>query len=112
MLIAISRLEDYRHDVWDVSAGSLLGLSMAYYSYRRYFPSPWSRRAGEPVGLAEDEARAFGNKMRADEEAAIGAVGDFELDDFDDEEDGMGREKSEDEERRPLQHVERGGDTP
>ncbi|KAL9622688.1 MAG: hypothetical protein Q9160_002998 [Pyrenula sp. 1 TL-2023] len=112
VLIAISRLEDYRHDIWDVSAGSLLGLSMAYYSYRRYFPSPWSRRAGAPLGLAEEEeARAFGNKMRTDEEAAIGAAGDFELDDFD-EEDGTAREKSEDEERMLLQHTNRDADPP
>lgn len=37
--IAISRLEDYRHDVFDVTCGSLLGMLMAYFSYRRYYPS-------------------------------------------------------------------------
>ncbi|KAI9765425.1 MAG: hypothetical protein M1840_007383 [Geoglossum simile] len=37
-LIAISRCEDYRHDVYDVTFGSLLGYSVAYFSYRRYYP--------------------------------------------------------------------------
>jgi diacylglycerol diphosphate phosphatase / phosphatidate phosphatase len=37
--IAISRLEDYRHDVFDVTCGSFLGMLMAYFSYRRYYPS-------------------------------------------------------------------------
>lgn len=39
VLIAISRLEDYRHDVFDVIAGSTLGMAFAYWSYRRYFSS-------------------------------------------------------------------------
>src|SRR5437763_1473157 len=29
-LIAISRLEDYRHDVFDVTVGSILGMALAY----------------------------------------------------------------------------------
>lgn len=36
-LIAMSRLADYRHDVFDVTCGSLLGMSVAYLSYRRYY---------------------------------------------------------------------------
>ncbi|KAI1979113.1 hypothetical protein LOZ53_000381 [Ophidiomyces ophidiicola] len=35
----MSRLADYRHDVYDVTCGALLGLSMAYFTYRRYYPS-------------------------------------------------------------------------
>lgn len=38
-MIAISRCEDYRHDVYDVTIGSLLGMSLGYFSYRRYYPS-------------------------------------------------------------------------
>ncbi|KIW29780.1 uncharacterized protein PV07_05568 [Cladophialophora immunda] len=34
-LVAMSRLADYRHDIWDVSSGSLLGLVIAYTTYRR-----------------------------------------------------------------------------
>lgn len=37
-LIAISRLEDYRHDVYDVTIGSILGITIAYFSYRRHYP--------------------------------------------------------------------------
>ncbi|KAJ5243447.1 uncharacterized protein N7469_001774 [Penicillium citrinum] len=39
LLIAISRLDDYRHDVWDVSVGSSLGMLIAWFSYRRYYPA-------------------------------------------------------------------------
>ncbi|OAL35845.1 hypothetical protein AYO20_04751 [Fonsecaea nubica] len=34
-LVAMSRLADYRHDLYDVSCGSLLGLVVAYTTYRR-----------------------------------------------------------------------------
>jgi diacylglycerol diphosphate phosphatase / phosphatidate phosphatase len=38
-LVAASRTADYRHDVYDVTAGSLLGIFVAYFGYRRYFRS-------------------------------------------------------------------------
>lgn len=38
-LVAMSRLADYRHDIYDVTFGSLLGMSVAYFSYRRYYRS-------------------------------------------------------------------------
>lgn len=34
-IVAMSRLADYRHDIYDVSFGSLLGLGVAYTTYRR-----------------------------------------------------------------------------
>ncbi|ODQ81772.1 hypothetical protein BABINDRAFT_32396 [Babjeviella inositovora NRRL Y-12698] len=37
-LIAISRTEDYRHHFVDVILGSILGMSIAWWSYRRCFP--------------------------------------------------------------------------
>lgn len=37
-LVAISRTMDYRHHATDVIAGSLLGLLIAYASYRLYYP--------------------------------------------------------------------------
>lgn len=37
-LIAISRTMDYRHHATDVIAGSLLGLVVAYWSYKLYYP--------------------------------------------------------------------------
>lgn len=47
-LIAISRCQDYRHDVYDVSVGSLLGWTVTYWSYRRYWPRLSSGRCDEP----------------------------------------------------------------
>lgn len=47
-LIAISRLEDYRHDVFDVTVGSLLGFAVAGFNWQRYYPSLLSRNCDEP----------------------------------------------------------------
>ena len=47
-LIAISRLEDYRHDFADVISGSVLGLLVAYFNWRRYYPSLLSSGCDEP----------------------------------------------------------------
>ena len=47
-MIAISRLEDYRHGPYDVMAGSLLGLGVAYASYRRYYPALRRRECETP----------------------------------------------------------------
>ena len=55
VLIAISRMEDYRHDVFDVAVGSLLGLSIAYLSYRRYYPALRSIACDVPISASEDE---------------------------------------------------------
>lgn len=89
-LIAISRCEDYRHDVYDVSVGSVLGMSVAHYTYRRYYPSLRSRDCASPYANPADE-RVFG-KVK-DEESIRGAQ-EFELDELDDED--------EERESRPL----------
>lgn len=47
-MIAISRCEDYRHDVYDVTCGSILGFAVAYWSYRRFYPRLRSRNCGKP----------------------------------------------------------------
>ncbi|KAI9814980.1 MAG: hypothetical protein M1826_002112 [Phylliscum demangeonii] len=47
-LIAISRCEDYRHDVYDVSVGSLLGIFVAYFAYRRCYPPLRSQSCNVP----------------------------------------------------------------
>ncbi|PUU82467.1 phosphatidic acid phosphatase type 2/haloperoxidase [Tuber borchii] len=39
LLIALSRTEDYRHDIYDVSIGSLIGILVTYWTYARP-PSP------------------------------------------------------------------------
>jgi len=47
-LVAVSRTMDYRHHWQDVLAGSFLGIVMAYFSYRQYFPSLGSDLAHLP----------------------------------------------------------------
>ena len=69
LLIAISRCEDYRHDVYDVTVGALLGLTVAHLTYRRYYPSLKARRCDVPFAAPVD---AGVGKLR-DEEAAEGA---------------------------------------
>lgn len=80
-LIAISRCEDYRHDVYDVTIGSLLGMSIAYFSYRRYFPRLRSAKCDEPFPSRKACFEAGFAKVKNDEEVGRFGVGDFELDD-------------------------------
>lgn len=73
-LIAISRLEDYRHDPFDVTVGSVLGMSVAYMSYRRYYPALRSAmchvpfpKPGESMGketILLDEGDMYGSLSR------------------------------------------------
>lgn len=68
-MISISRCQDYRHDVYDVCTGALLGWVVAYWSYRRYWPRLSSWRSHEPYpgpggGLG---GRSYG-RLRDDEE--------------------------------------------
>jgi diacylglycerol diphosphate phosphatase/phosphatidate phosphatase len=69
-MVAISRLDDYRHDVWDVTCGGLLGMLVAWFSYRRYYPPlrsaicdcPWNKsEASSMEGFArlDDEEQAL-----------------------------------------------------
>ena len=88
-LIAISRCEDYRHDVYDVTTGSLIGILVAYYTYRRYYPPLRSLRCDTPYPNPADSA-GFKSK---DEENIRGA-GEYELDEFDEVDDDV--------ETRPL----------
>lgn len=90
-LIAISRCEDYRHDVYDVSVGSLIGISVAHYTYRRYYPALRSRECATPYANPADE-RGWG-KVK-DEESVVRGAQEFELDEFEEEE--------EERESRPL----------
>lgn len=84
-LIAISRCEDYRHDVYDVTVGSLLGMSVAHYTYRRYYPALRSKGCATPYRNPADDIKGF-TKVKDDEEALRGAQ-EFELDEFSGDED-------------------------
>jgi len=83
VLIAISRCMDYRHDVYDVSAGSAIGLGVAYLAYRRYFPALGHRRAGVPYPSPGSEDvggnAGFRKVRRTDEEQGLQDVEAFEL---------------------------------
>ncbi|KAF1808031.1 acid phosphatase/Vanadium-dependent haloperoxidase [Eremomyces bilateralis CBS 781.70] len=70
-LIAISRCEDYRHDVWDVCFGSVLGFAIAWLQYRRYYPSLRHSRCDVPFpGRCTQWEMA---KLKNDEESAVEA---------------------------------------
>ncbi|KAI2636622.1 acid phosphatase/Vanadium-dependent haloperoxidase [Xylaria nigripes] len=70
-MIAISRCEDYRHDVYDVCVGSLLGIGVAFWSYRRYWPRLSSRDCHEPCPVlqVEMENQEGWRRTRDEEEA-------------------------------------------
>ena len=84
-LIAISRCQDYRHDVWDVSVGAVMGMVVGYWSYRRYWPRLGSGRCEVPYEgpVAVDAGEGYG-RVRDEEEGGGGSrgrdnVGGFEL---------------------------------
>jgi diacylglycerol diphosphate phosphatase/phosphatidate phosphatase len=78
-LIAISRCEDYRHDVYDVTIGSILGLLIANFSYRRYFPALRSTKCDVPYPAPTEK----GVTRVRDEEEVIDAARQFEIGDED-----------------------------
>jgi diacylglycerol diphosphate phosphatase / phosphatidate phosphatase len=81
-LIAISRLEDYRHDVFDVTCGSVLGILVAYFSYRRYYPSLRLARCDEPHPSRYDSVeREEQNKSKNDAEQGLNARARASFDD-------------------------------
>jgi diacylglycerol diphosphate phosphatase/phosphatidate phosphatase len=83
-LIAISRCEDYRHDVYDVTCGSILGMGIAYFSYRRYYPRLRSSKCDEPFPSRESSFNEGFAKIKNDEETARTAR-EFELSEEDEE---------------------------
>ncbi|KAI9659620.1 MAG: hypothetical protein M1831_003701 [Alyxoria varia] len=93
LLIAISRTEDYRHDVWDVTAGSALGILIALGSYRRYYPGLRTRRCETPhPNRAELMANGKAKGTTKDEELALregeNRDPEFDLDDEDSSREG------------------------
>ena len=82
-LIAISRLEDYRHDVGDVMVGGILGSVVTYLNWRRYYPSLLNKWCDEPYEPVEKGGVSGYQWAGRDEEEMIGLEGD--------EEDGAGR---------------------
>ena len=103
-LIAISRCEDYRHDVYDVTCGALLGFGIAWFCYRRHYPRLRAMWCDEPFA-----APAVGKDGRVkDEEARIAGAREYEIGDGDSDadadvdadtgsEDGSGRDDGQNE---------------
>lgn len=54
-LIALSRTEDYRHHFVDVILGSVIGILISWWSYRRYFPKITDEKSYVPYLIQEDE---------------------------------------------------------
>lgn len=86
-LIAISRLEDYRHDVYDVTTGSVLGMLLAYFSYRRYYPTLNSPHCDTPYPSRAEWASKNGFGKLKDEEASLGSVESYDVHNVEDEAD-------------------------
>ncbi|KAL4882548.1 PAP2 domain protein [Aspergillus karnatakaensis] len=70
LMVAISRLEDYRHDVYDVTAGTILGSVVGHFCYRRYYPSLRSFRCDTPYGKDDFSPDGF-SKLPDDEEQQL-----------------------------------------
>ncbi|KAG8966875.1 hypothetical protein FRC03_011196 [Tulasnella sp. 419] len=47
-LVAVSRTMDYRHHWQDVLTGSILGLTLSFFSYRQYYPPLTHRLSHQP----------------------------------------------------------------
>ena len=84
VLIAISRCEDYRHDVYDVTIGSILGIFVAHFTYRRYYPGLKSSRCDIPYPIRVDSTLSNGFSRMKDEEERIQSGSAFSIDDIDD----------------------------
>lgn len=74
-MIAISRCEDYRHDVYDVCVGTAIGVTVAYWSYRRHWPSLASDKSDEPYPAPGQEPPGPNGWRRVrDQEEGVGAA--------------------------------------
>jgi diacylglycerol diphosphate phosphatase / phosphatidate phosphatase len=81
-MVAVSRLEDYRHGTEDVIVGSALGFLCAWAAYRRFFPTLVKSGCSVPHPSLEAD-----RGLRRDVEVGRDSIGEavFELDDVDDE---------------------------
>ena len=59
-LIAISRTMDYRHHATDVIAGAIIGILVAWYAYRQYYPVSMS-----PGAIANSAAPCCSAQLEA-----------------------------------------------
>ncbi|KIV80714.1 hypothetical protein PV11_08198 [Exophiala sideris] len=83
-LIAMSRLADYRHDVYDVTVGSLLGMSVAYFTYRRYYRRLRHPKCEVPYPSRAEYASAMIGSKTKDLERQLNE--EFSIDDLSEDE--------------------------
>lgn len=94
-LVAISRTMDYRHHWHDVVAGSLLGLVLAHFAYKQYYPSlshiephvPYMTRFEELLGHGSEPAISIYRDVEADAENGpseenVGLIGESQKPDW------------------------------
>jgi len=75
------------HDVYDVTCGSILGMGIAYFSYRRYYPRLRSPKCDEPFPSRETLFNEGFGKLKSDEETGrVGVTRDSLLEDDEEEE--------------------------
>ncbi|KAJ9121472.1 hypothetical protein QFC22_002088 [Naganishia vaughanmartiniae] len=57
-LISVSRTMDYRHHATDVIAGAIIGILMAWYAYRQFYPPLAAERSHRPYSprIAHEDA--------------------------------------------------------
>ncbi|KIW45554.1 uncharacterized protein PV06_03935 [Exophiala oligosperma] len=104
-LIAMSRLADYRHDVYDVTSGSVLGMAVAYFTYRRYYRPLKHPKCDIPYPSRADYESARSSAKGRDLEARLNE--EFSLDDL--SEDGEAQAFPLTETRPVRAEQERGG---
>lgn len=96
LLIALSRMADYRHDVYDVTCGALLGFTVTWFSYRRYFRRLRDAKCDIPYPSRAEYAsklESLRNGKKDLEEQRIREAEEFDLYDL---------TTSEEDEARPL----------
>ncbi|KAK2731827.1 hypothetical protein FQN57_003153 [Myotisia sp. PD_48] len=71
LMIALSRLEDYRHDVYDIACGSILGFAIAYLIYRCYYPSLCASKPDDPYRPSDQEQSSGFRRVIPDEEQPL-----------------------------------------
>ncbi|KAJ9610281.1 Altered inheritance of mitochondria protein 6 [Cladophialophora chaetospira] len=78
-LVAMSRLADYRHDIYDVSSGSLLGLIVAYITYRRDYRPLTHPECDTPYTRLAENSLALAAKPRFERQLSADDFEDIEL---------------------------------
>jgi diacylglycerol diphosphate phosphatase/phosphatidate phosphatase len=75
--------DEDRHDVYDVTCGSILGMSVTYFTYRRYYPKLHSPKCDEPFPSRETSFNEGFGKLKNDEEATVRGAREYDVEGLD-----------------------------